>query len=106
MGTTVVRYKTKPELADENQALVEAVFVELAETAPEGLTYASYRLADGVSFVHVASMQATTGDNPLGAIAAFKTFLQDIADRCVEAPIAMEATMIGAYAGAAPAAWS
>ncbi|MDT5048085.1 MAG: hypothetical protein QOG75_3973, partial [Mycobacterium sp.] len=53
MGTTVVRYKTKPERAEENQALVEAVFVELAQTAPEGLTYTSYRLADGVTFVHV-----------------------------------------------------
>ena len=30
---------------------VEAVFDELAESRPAGLRYASYRLADGVSFV-------------------------------------------------------
>ena len=29
MTVTVVRYRTKPERADENQALVEAVFAEL-----------------------------------------------------------------------------
>jgi hypothetical protein len=103
MGTTVVRYKTKPERAEENQALVEAVFVELAQTAPEGLTYTSYRLADGVTFVHVASIQTTDGDNPLTAIASFRTFVQDIAERCVEAPIAMEATTIGAYTATAAA---
>jgi hypothetical protein len=102
MGTTVVRYKTKPERAEENQQLVEAVFAELAQIAPEGLTYASYRLADGVSFVHVASMHTTKGDNPLAAIAAFTTFLHDIADRCIEAPIAMEATTIGTYTATAP----
>lgn len=106
MDTTVVRYKTKPERADENQALVEAVFAELTQNAPEGLTYASYRLADGVSFVHVASMQTTNGDNPLAATAAFKTFLQNIAERCVDAPIAVDAKVIGAYAATTPAATS
>ena len=53
MSTTVVRYRTKPEHADENQRLVEGVFAELAATKPAGLTYATYRLADG-TFVHVA----------------------------------------------------
>jgi hypothetical protein len=34
--TTVVRYQVKPERADENQQLIEAVFAELEECAPEG----------------------------------------------------------------------
>jgi hypothetical protein len=38
MKTTVVRYQAKPEMADENQRLVEAVFDELAEREPEGFT--------------------------------------------------------------------
>ena len=36
MSTVVVRYRTKPEHADENQRLVEAVFAELAATTPAG----------------------------------------------------------------------
>jgi hypothetical protein len=31
MNSTVVRYQTKPERADENQKLIEAMFVELHE---------------------------------------------------------------------------
>ena len=33
MGVTIVRYRTKPERADENQALVEKVFAR-ARTPP------------------------------------------------------------------------
>jgi hypothetical protein len=106
MGTTVVRYTTKPERADENQRLVEAVFAELAETAPAGLRYESYRLADGVSFVHVASIDTDDGSNPLVATPAFAAFLGGIADRCSQAPLALDATKIGAYGVGTPAASS
>ena len=33
MSVVVVRYRTKPDRADENQALVEQVFAELAAVA-------------------------------------------------------------------------
>jgi hypothetical protein len=36
--TELVRYQTKPERADENQQLIEAVFVGLNERQPEGFT--------------------------------------------------------------------
>ena len=39
--TKVIRYKTKPERADENERLVRAVFAELATNEPEGLHYAT-----------------------------------------------------------------
>ena len=65
MSVTVVRYQTKPDRADENQALIEKVFGELATSGPDGLRYAAFRLADGVSFVHVASVETADGTNPL-----------------------------------------
>ena len=52
MPNVVVRYQTKPECADENQALVEAVFADLEARKTAGFTYQSLRLEDGVSFVH------------------------------------------------------
>ena len=61
--TKVIRYKTKPESADENERLVRAVFAELATKSPEGLHYATFRLDDGVSFVHVAVLDGE--ENPL-----------------------------------------
>jgi hypothetical protein len=97
MAVTVVRYTTRPERADENQALVEKVFGELAERRPEGLRYATFRLEDGVTFVHVASIDTEDGSNPLGATAAFGAFQQEIGDRCVEGPLVMSAEVVGSY---------
>jgi hypothetical protein len=92
----VVRYRPKPDRADENQDLVEAVFAELADTAPEGIRYSTLRLADG-TFVHIADVDAE--DNPLQASAAFAEFQKEIDDRCEEGegPNPQEATVVGAY---------
>jgi hypothetical protein len=101
MSVTVVRYRTKPERGDENQALIENVFRELKETQPAGLRYTSLRLDDGVSFVHVAVIDTADGSNPLTKTAAFQAFTRDIADRCDESPVAGPATEVGHYPGAA-----
>ena len=53
MSARVIRYRTKPECADENQQLIERVFAELDELGATGFSYATFRLDDGVSFVHV-----------------------------------------------------
>ena len=53
MTTTVLRYQAKPERAEENQQLIEAVFAELDEREPDGFTYKVFRLEDGVSFIRV-----------------------------------------------------
>ena len=96
MGTVVVRYRTTPESADENQRLVEAVFAELAAADPGGVRYATFRLEDG-TFVHVADVEADP--NPLGSIAAFAEFQKDIAERCEpgEGPNPQGATLVGSY---------
>lgn len=91
----VVRYRTKQERAEENAELVRAVFAELGADAPGGLRYVTLRLADGVTFVHVATILGET--NPLASSAAFGRFQSAIADRCEEGPVALDATVVGAY---------
>jgi hypothetical protein len=39
---TIMRYQAKPERADENQQLIEAVFAELNEREPDGFTTKSF----------------------------------------------------------------
>lgn len=56
MGTVVVRYRTRPEFADQNARLVEAVFAELAAADPGGVKYATFRLEDN-TFVHIADVE-------------------------------------------------
>jgi hypothetical protein len=97
MTPTIVRYQTRPECADENQTLIESVFAELASNRPEGLRYTSFRLADQVTFVHLAWVDTPDGTNPLTETPAFAAFVRDIGDRCVEAPVALTATVVGAY---------
>jgi hypothetical protein len=97
MSTVVVRYRTRPERADENQRLVEAVFAELAATRPEGLRYATFRLGDGDEFVHVAEVDTDDGSNPLARVAAFSAFQEGIPARMIEGPLVADATVVGSY---------
>jgi hypothetical protein len=97
MKTTVVRYQAKPERADENQRLIEAVFAELEERQPNGFTYRVFRLEDGVSFIHVAIEHEVADPDSLQEVPAFRAFVADIADRCDVPPVAMGATIIGEY---------
>ena len=97
MKTTLVPYQTKPERADENQRLIEAVFAELQERAPHGFTYKVFRLDDGVSFVHVMIEPDTDEPDSLQAVPAFQAFLADIASRCETPPVPTGATIVGGY---------
>jgi hypothetical protein len=97
MKTTLVQYRTKPERADENERLVEAVFAELNERQPEGFTYKVFRLDDGVSFVHVVIEHDVDEPESLQDVPAFRAFVADIADRCDVPPAATGATIVGGY---------
>jgi len=98
MRTVVVRYETKPDRADENQRLVEKVFAELAERRPDNFRYATFRLEDGVTFVHIVN-ETDDGSNPipLTDIAAFREFQREIADRCAVQPAPSGATVVGSH---------
>ena len=91
----VIRYQTRPEHAAENERLIRDVFAELAAEQPEGLRYASFRLDDGVSFVHVAVFDGDV--NPLSTSTAFAEFQSGIGVRCAEGPVAADASLIGSY---------
>ena len=96
MRQVMVRYKVKPDRVEENEELVRAVYEELARVAPAGLRYATFRLEDGVSFVHLA-IQSEDGPTPLAKLDAFQRFQQDVRDRCEEPPVAGEVHEIGSY---------
>jgi len=96
MKRTVVRYKAKPEMVQENQRLIEKVFEELRAKSPDGVRYLALRLGDG-TFVHFSI--AADGDTatPLHKIEAFQAFQSKVRERCAEAPQSSEATIVGYY---------
>ena len=80
MPTTVVRYQTKTDRADENHSLIAAVFEELRIHQPEGLRYTSVRLADG-SFIHIVDVDEGSDDGGLTALGAFGRFAEDVSEQ-------------------------
>jgi hypothetical protein len=97
MRTIVVRYQAKPERADENQRLIEAVFEDLNDRELEGFTYKVFRLDDGVSFIHVVIEHDVDQRESLQAVPAFQAFVAGVEDRCEIPPVAMGATIVGGY---------
>jgi len=93
-----IRYRTKPECADENARLIEGVFAELAERQAQGIRYTALRLDDGASFLHVVALDGE--DNPLDASPAFAAFQTGIGERVEEGPFPSGATVVGSYGGA------
>jgi hypothetical protein len=95
MERFIVRYKVKPEQVEHNAELVRAVFAELEQTAPDGLHYATLRLADG-TFVHLVAREELR-TNPLPELAAFQSFQAGIEERCEEQPVFLEADVVGSF---------
>ena len=95
--TVIVRYKTKADRADENQDMVRHIFDELAASAPDGVRYTAYRLDDGASFIHIATIATPDGSNPIVTLPAFAKFQEELAQRCEEPPAGQGATTVGSY---------
>jgi len=96
MRTAVVRYQVKPDRLAEHEQLARAVYDELGAVAPPGFRYATLRLDDGVSFVHIAQTEGD-GPPPLLQLDAFRAFTAEIADRYDLPPDNRQAQVMGSY---------
>jgi hypothetical protein len=91
----MVQYTIKADRVAENERHIAQVFDELRRVKPPGLHYASLRLADGVSFMHLVSYEGPDAENPLPQLASFKAFVAGIRERCAVAPVTTELHEIG-----------
>ena len=96
MKRVMVGYKVKPDQVQANEALVRAVFEELHREQPAGFGYATFKLDDGVSFVHIVDESGDKG-NSLADVKAFAKFREAIRDRCDEPPVATELHEVGNF---------
>jgi hypothetical protein len=95
MSTTVVRYQTRAEAAEDNVRLVERVYSALAKIGPSDFRYITYRLDDGVTFVHISQSDGVT--NPLLNLPEFAEFQRELAQRCVMQPVVAGGNIVGSY---------
>ncbi|ESY75956.1 hypothetical protein NKJ90_20225 [Mesorhizobium sp. M0051] len=96
MKRLLIRYKTKPERADENERLVKGVFHELREKSPDGVRYMTWR-SDDRTFVHLVETETEAHADIITGLAAFEAFQIGIRDRCIERPHSEEMTVVGSY---------
>jgi hypothetical protein len=94
MPQVMVRYRVHPDRVAENEQLVRDVYDELVVSKPDGLRYATFKLPDGVTFVHLARHDEP---NPLSSSAAFQRFQEEIAARCDEPPTVTQLDEVGSY---------
>jgi hypothetical protein len=97
MRAVMVRYKVKPGRAEENEALVRAVYRELDERQPAGFRYATFKLDDRLTFVHLAWVETTDGPGPLPELPAFQRFQAAIRERCDEPPVVSRLDEVGSF---------
>ena len=97
MKQVMVRYKVKADQVAENEKYVRAVYEQLEKEKTSAIRYATFKLADGQSFVHLATIETADGKSPLGEQTAFKAFQAELKDRCEEPPVAVDVTEIGSY---------
>ncbi len=96
MKMTVVRYRTTPETAEENEHLIQAVFRELSAKSPDNVRYLSLRLSDS-TFIHFSVAETEDGASPIPRLEAFRPFQSSLKDKCVEQPQQSYATVVGNY---------
>jgi hypothetical protein len=94
MKRTLVRYKTRPDQAEENERLIAQMFQELQQKAPQGVRYLALKLGDG-TFVHFS--MTDDGASPIPALEAFRSFQSGFKERCIEPPQSGDATIVGDY---------
>jgi hypothetical protein len=97
MSEQLIRYTTKPEHAVRNEELIGAVFAELRQTRPDGLRYAAFKLADGVTFLHLVQNEHDDKPSGLLAVKAFGEFQEGLAERRADGPTRDSLIPIGSY---------
>ncbi len=97
MRRVIVRYRVKPDRVEENEQLIEKVFSELAQSAPAGFRYASFKGDDGLTFIHFASIETENDVNPLDQSAAFGAFQKALRDRCDVLPEVVQLESIASF---------
>jgi hypothetical protein len=96
MNVMIIRSKVKPEHGDAVERAVHDLFAAIEQAQPQGIRYASGRLADGVTYI--AQLQVDDGiENPLPALPEFREFQKNLKQWLAEPPTPEQLTVVGTY---------
>src|SRR5262249_36815269 len=96
MSVTLVRAKVKDGSVEQAEPAVGDVFAALDRVRPEGIRYASTRVADSSTFVALYEL-ADGSEDPRPAIPEFARFLEQLKDLQDGPPVIEELDVVGSY---------
>jgi quinol monooxygenase YgiN len=96
MTVRMVRAKIKPDKTAELETFAKEMFAAIEAAQPQGVRYASSRLADGETFVILLALD-DDDHNPLFAVPAFRDFQDNLKDWIAGPPEVAELTPVGSY---------
>jgi hypothetical protein len=94
---TLLGYRVKADRVAENETLVRAVYARLHELGDPDVHYATFRLDDGCTFVHIASFPSKEKQAVLTDLQELKAFQKELKDRCDQQPDNQPLTEVGSY---------
>ena len=97
MERVMVTYKVKSDRVAENEEFVKAVYEELHQINDPDIHYATFRLDDGQTFVHIASFASADKQPILTGTKAFKAFQENLGERCEVPPNPQKLNEIGSF---------
>ena len=92
---TLISYSTKPGLAAENRARIEAVFAALRDAKPADFSYMVVEAGQGEFFHIVEASEAAL--ETFQALPAFREFAGTVADRQAAPSNKRDAGVVGSY---------
>jgi hypothetical protein len=96
MTAMLLRADVKPESVADVEAAVAKMFAAIEHAQPEGVRYASCRLADSATFVIL--LQLADGiENPLPAVREFNEFQANLPNWLAKPPVPEQLTVVGSY---------
>jgi len=96
MGVTMVRQKVKDESVQEAEAAARDLFATLDRVRPEGLRYASTRVAGSSTFVALFEL-ADGIEDPRLAIPEYGRFLEQLKGLVDGPPVIEQLDVVGSY---------
>jgi quinol monooxygenase YgiN len=96
MSVTLLRQKVKEGTAEQAEAAARDLFAALDRVRPEGLRYASTRVADSSTFVALVELE-DRGDDPRLAMPEFARFLEQLKDWVDGPPTIEQLDVVASY---------
>lgn len=90
----LITYRLRAESVQAGLDALRTVYEELASIEPDWLSYATYQLADEVSFMSIVDVE---DPSKLGELPEFQRYRASLDARCEQAPVVTDLTEIGTY---------